>query len=77
MRTAIVGFLLVTLPACALAAAPDASERLRSYLEGLDAGDVPAIAGETLNEPDLLARFYRSRNSTPVWLDGGPLKKQT
>ena len=76
MRTALVGFLLVTLPACALAAAPDASERLRSYLEGLDAGDVPAIAGEPLNEPDLLARFYRSRNSTPIWLDGGPLKKE-
>ena len=76
MRTAIVTLLLLALPAVAGAASPAASERLRSFLEGLDAGDEPAIAGETLNEPELLSRFYRDRDSSPIWLKGGPLKKE-
>ena len=74
MRTLFIGLLLFTLAAPS-AAAPDADERLRSYLEGLDAGDSPDIAGRTLIEPVLLARFYRARDSSPIWLAGGPLKK--
>ncbi len=76
MRTAVACTVLVLLPAAGQGAALDAPERLRSYLEGLDAGDGPVIAGEALNEPVLLSRFYRSRDSSPVWLDGGPLRKE-
>ena len=76
MRSAIVCLLFVMLAPVVHAASPDASERLRSYLEGLDAGDEPAIAGETLNEPELLSSFYRARESSPIWLDGGPLRKE-
>ncbi|MDX1509199.1 MAG: L,D-transpeptidase family protein [Woeseiaceae bacterium] len=69
--------VLFLLPAMSGAASNDASESLRSFLEGLDAGDAPAIAGRTFNEPELLARVYRSRNSQPIWLDGAPLNKET
>ena len=76
MRSFVANLLLLAVSVTANAASPDASERLRSYLEGLDAGDTPAIAGKLLAEPELLSRFYRSRNSAPVWLDGGPLDKE-
>lgn len=76
MRNLAIG-LLIFLPFTVVDAAPQpATERIRSYLEGLDAGDAPAIAGETLNEPGLLSRLYRSRESAPLWLDGGPLNKE-
>ena len=76
MRTTVTALLILALSNAVGAASPDASERLRSFLEGLDAGDEPAIAGETLNEPELLSRFYRARESAPIWLNGGPLKKE-
>lgn len=76
MRSFVANLLLLAVSVTANAASPDASERLRSFLEGLDAGDTPAIAGKLLAEPELLSRFYRSRNSAPVWLDGGPLDKE-
>lgn len=58
------------LPAAALA---DPAEDIRIFLEGLDAGDAPVIAGRQLNEPVLLSKFYRSRDHLPVWLPGCPL----
>lgn len=44
---------------------------VRQYLEGLDAGDAPWIAGRTLNEAELVAQFYRERNHAPVWVGEG------
>lgn len=76
MRAFLVGLLFVALAAPLNAASLDAPERLRSYLEGLDAGDAPEIAGRVLNEPALLSRFYRARNSSPVWLEGAPLDRE-
>ncbi len=76
MRIVLSGLLLIALVGVGEAAPLDATERLRSYLEGLDAGDAPAVAGNTLNEPELLTRFYRSRNSSPIWLGRGPLNKE-
>lgn len=73
MRALIGAFAIIALPVLGNTAVPDVPERLRGFLEGLDAGDAPAIAGRTLNEPALLSQFYRSRKSTPIWLDGGPL----
>ncbi len=73
IATGLLFFLFFTV---AEAASLPATERIRSYLEGLDAGDAPAIAGKTLNEPELLSRLYRSRESAPIWLDGGPLNKE-
>ncbi len=58
----------------AASAQPDAvTDRIRGFLEALDAGDVPVIAGARLNEPDALARVYRSRDHAPMWLAGGSL----
>lgn len=76
MRIIVIGLFFAVLSAPVAAAPVDPSERLRSYLEGLDAGDSPTIAGRVLNEPALLSRFYRSRKVTPVWLDGGSLNKE-
>ena len=75
MRTFIAGLLLV-LSVSIEAASFDTSERIRSFLEGLDAGDAPAIAGQTLNEPELLSELYRSRDSAPIWQDRGPLNNE-
>jgi murein L,D-transpeptidase YcbB/YkuD len=76
MRIFIATLLLFAVSATAGAASLDASERLRSFLEGLDAGDVPVVAGQTLLEPALVSQFYRARNSTMVWQDGGPLDQE-
>ncbi len=76
VRKTVGTVLLVLLSATSFAAPAETSERLRRFLEGIDAGDVPAIAGQTLNEPVLLTRAYRARNSMPIWLNGGPLSKQ-
>jgi len=76
MRAFVAGLLILALVTSPNAASLDASERLRSYLEGLDAGDAPEVSGRTLNEPALLTRFYRSRNSRPIWLTGAPLAKE-
>ncbi len=77
MRIIVAGLLFVALCSVAEATPTGASERLRSYLEGLDAGDQPVIAGQILNEAALLSRFYRSRDSAPVWLNDGPLRKES
>ncbi len=51
----------------------DAVERIRMFLEGVDAGDVASIAGRQLNEPELLSRLYRDNDHEPLWLPGSPL----
>lgn len=63
---------------CALAAPAQAAVEslVRQYLEGLDAGDAPWVAGRTLNEPELLVRLYRERNHAPLWTDGSDFEDQ-
>jgi murein L,D-transpeptidase YcbB/YkuD len=48
-------------------------EQLRQYLESLDAGGPPTLAGATLRNPVQLSRFYRARDHRPVWAPRGPL----
>ena len=69
--------LIIGLSAVPSAAtAGDKTTQLRSFLEGLDAGDVPILAGRQLNEPELVSRVYRDRNHALIWLRGAPLEKQ-
>ena len=49
-------------------------EAIRSYLEGLDAGAPPVIAGRLLDNPEMLSRLYRDRDHQPLWLPGAPLQ---
>lgn len=56
---------------------PAVVDRIRTFLEGLDAGDVPIVAGRQLNQPELLSRVYRERDHEPLWLSGSPLVRQT
>lgn len=72
----IAVLVIVSMPLVALAVPPDASGRIRSFLEGLDAGDAPVIAGRNLLQPDVLSDVYRTRNHEPIWLDGAPLEKE-
>ena len=51
----------------------DTATRVRQFVEGLDAGDAPLIAGELLNQPALVAGFYRARDHAPIWVEAGPL----
>lgn len=67
--------IILCLSTIAFSAPRDDSAHIRSYLEGLDAGDVPQLAGQTLNEPELLSHTYRARNNAPIWLHGAPLEK--
>lgn len=71
MRRALLLTVLL-LPALAHAT----PVQIRSYLEGLDAGDDPLIAGERLIEPELLSRYYRSTNHAPIWLAGSDLEAE-
>lgn len=73
MRHIVCWLVVLVMSTAATDARADASESIRRYLEGLDAGDAPAVAGRTLNEPELLSRLYRARDSAPVWVDRGPL----
>jgi len=69
-----VCLLAAAMPAGWVQAAGTApADQLRMFLEGLDAGDAPVLAGSRLNEPELLSRFYRDRGHEPVWLPGAPL----
>lgn len=54
----------------------DDTGSIRSFIEGLDAGDAPIIAGRMLMKPDVLVSVYRSRDHAPIWLPGAPLEKQ-
>ncbi|MGD2168040.1 MAG: L,D-transpeptidase family protein, partial [Gammaproteobacteria bacterium] len=55
---------------------PTVVDRIRMFLEGLDAGDVPIVAGRALNQPELVSRMYRDRDHAPLWLSGSPLARQ-
>jgi murein L,D-transpeptidase YcbB/YkuD len=74
IATAACVFLALA-PATLQAGAEPSTPRdhIRTYLEGLDAGDFPAAGGQPLLEPVLLSRVYRERDHEPIWLDGGPL----
>ncbi len=69
----IVVCLLLAVAANAATAPPDTAGMIRTYLEGLDAGDLPSAGGRSLLEPELLSQVYRSRQNAPLWVDGGPL----
>lgn len=66
-------FSLALLAATAFAGTSQQSNQIRHFLEGLDASDAPVVAGQTLNEPLLVADVYRQRNHAPLWLAGAPL----
>lgn len=51
-----------------------AAEAIRTYLEGLDAGAAPIVAGRLLDNPQALSRFYRDSDHQPLWLQGFPLR---
>lgn len=59
-----------------LATAQETTSAIRSFLEGLDAGGAPVIAGRELNEPAALSSVYRVRNHAPLWLPGGELHSE-
>ena len=63
---------VMLLPALAQAA----PVQVRSFLEGLDAGDDPVVAGQRLIEPELLSRYYRSTSHEPIWLQGADLEAE-
>lgn len=68
--------VLVCVSSVAISAREDESDQVRSFLEGLDAGGVSAVAGQQLNEPALLSSVYRQRDHAPIWLRGAPLEKE-
>ena len=72
----LTALIIGLLAASSSAAARDASAQIRSFLEGLDAGDIPVLAGRQLNEPELVSRLYRAGNHASIWLGGAPLHKQ-
>lgn len=76
LQKLIVALIVCCLSMVVYSASPDESVQIRGFLEGLDAGDVPVIAGRQLNEPELLSETYRARNHAPIWLRGAPLEKQ-
>jgi len=75
-RTPVIAVVLYCLTATAYSSPQDVSGRIRSFLEGLDAGDVPVFAGRQLNEPALLSWVYQSTDHEPIWLRGAPLEKE-
>lgn len=52
------------------------TDAIRSYLEGLDAGAEPIVAGRLLEQPEILSRIYRDRDHEPLWLAGAPLQAE-
>jgi hypothetical protein len=73
-RPRLLVFLLCCYaPASAFCAA---SHELRTFLEGLDTGAAPLVAGRPLHHPQLLSDLYRQRNYRPIWTSGGPLESQ-
>ena len=68
--------LLISASASAQEASTQYASHIRAFLEGLDAGDAPIVAGRQLNEPGLLSSVYRTREHEPVWLAGAPLSAE-
>lgn len=69
-------FSAVSIICIAVIASPagaDTSDQIRTFLEGLDAGDVPMVAERRLESPAILSRVYRSNNHVPLWTEGAPL----
>ncbi|MEX0709054.1 MAG: peptidoglycan-binding protein, partial [Woeseia sp.] len=69
----LCALVILASPARAEWAVADA---VRSYLEGLDAGAAPVIAGRLLEHPVVLSHVYRDRNHEPLWLAGAPLQEE-
>jgi murein L,D-transpeptidase YcbB/YkuD len=69
-------FVLSAADGIAQTAQPRFDERIRTFLEGLDAGDIPILADELINEPAFLSRLYRDRDHEPLWLPGSPLTRR-
>lgn len=76
LRELIAAIILAFLATVAWSAPGGEAAQIRGFLEGLDAGDVPVIAGRELNEPELVSRLYRARNHAPIWSGGAPLDEQ-
>ncbi|HKJ52084.1 MAG TPA: L,D-transpeptidase family protein [Gammaproteobacteria bacterium] len=74
-----IRFLLLSLAGCLLAGPvwADSAAQIRTYLEGIDAGDAALVAGEALEHPRLIAEVYRSRAHRPIWIGDAPLASQT
>jgi len=75
-RSALAGLLLLTLCLRGAAQPLGIADEIRSFLEGIDAGDAPEIAGQVLQEPDGIARVYRAREHAAIWSPGAPLENQ-
>jgi murein L,D-transpeptidase YcbB/YkuD len=61
---------------CPSVAADPASQDIRQFLEGIDAGAPPDVAGQRLHNPDRLSTLYAARDHKPLWTQGGPLAGQ-
>ncbi len=74
----VLSFVLLTLAVspAALAQLSGQPDRIRSFLEGLDAGDAPVIAGQELLEAEQVSRVYRAGDHAPFWVARGPLADQ-
>ncbi len=66
--------LFMFLGVCFLAMPIDATagldQSIRTFLEALDAGATPVIAGRTLYNPRQVSKIYRDRNHQPIWFNG-------
>jgi len=71
-QTAFLAVTLLLVSAAAIAQSADETRRIRSFFEGLDAGDPPVIAGRQLIETEAVAVLYRERHHEPFWSHGGP-----
>ncbi|HKJ17106.1 MAG TPA: L,D-transpeptidase family protein [Xanthomonadales bacterium] len=58
------------------AAPSDPNLQIRSFVESLEAGNKPLVAGRELIAPQLIERIYQTRNHAPIWLSGGPLENE-
>lgn len=76
LQNILIGLIFGLSAGIAVSATQDESATIRSFLEGLDAGDVPVLAGRKLHEPELVSNVYRARNHAPLWLRGASLEKQ-
>jgi len=77
MPSSVLSILVLVSSALVSAEPLQPADQIRSFLEGLDAGDAPIVAGHALNEPELLAQFYRQREHAPIWLPGSPLENES
>jgi len=74
--SAFAGLVLACLCLAGSAEPLGIADQIRSFLEGLDAGDPPSIAGQQLQEPNLIAQVYRMREHAAIWSPGAPLENE-